>query len=394
MNVHSLLNYTLHREMGMAMKKKVAVVGLGTMGSMALWQLAKKGIDVTGFEQFGIGHDRSAVGGESRLFRTAYREGAEYVPLLRRSKELWNDLEQESGNQLLTLNGGLAIGKADSDNLKNVLKSIHDYNIQHESYDANTAQKLFPQHKFHPDDAVILDKEAGYLRPELAVVTAINQAEKHGAKIYRNSKIRNIQGSNEKTIITTNENKFAFDQVIVSAGSWVKELLPEYKEIIEPRRIIMSWFIPKDLSQFQKDNFPTFARTTDKFDFFGTPTLDQSMIKIALVGSDEPITSPDSLENNISVNEVTDQIEIVESYFNDINPDPVRLSAHMDAYTPDEHALVGRLNDQSSVIVMSGYSGHGFKLAPVMGEIASELVLNNQTKHSIQHMDPTRFNKI
>src|SRR5699024_1500776 len=125
-----------------------AVIGLGTMGSMALWQLAEKGVSVTGFEQFGIGHDRSAVGGESRLFRTAYREGAEYVPLLRRSRELWRDLEEKSGNRLLSLIGGLTIGKADSVGVKNVLKSIYDYNIQHKSYDAKEAQQLFPQHKF------------------------------------------------------------------------------------------------------------------------------------------------------------------------------------------------------------------------------------------------------
>lgn len=377
------------------MSKKVAIIGMGTMGSMALWQLAKNGVDVTGFDQFGLGHDRSAVGGESRLFRTAYREGAEYVPLLKRSKELWQELEQESTNSLLTLTGGLTIANSESANFKNVLKSIEDYQIQHGSYDATEAQRLFPQHKFHSDDAVILDKEAGFLRPELAVVTAVNQAEKYGAKIYRNTKVREIDSSAEKVAITAADGKtYEFDEVVVSAGSWAKDLLPQYKKIIEPRRIIMSWFIPKDLTKFQLDVFPTFARTTDKYDFFGTPTLDQSMVKIALVGSQELIGDPDSLENNISLEEVASQIEIVESYFNDVNPDPVKLSAHMDAYTPDEHALVGRLENKSNVIVMSGYSGHGFKLAPVMGEIASDLVLENQTRHSINHMNPKRFNHV
>src|SRR5690625_978515 len=122
------------------MNKKVAVIGLGTMGSMALWQLAKAGVDVTGFEQFGIGHDRAAVGGESRLFRTAYREGPEYVPLLRRSHALWRELEKDSGNTLLTLNGGLTIAKETSENFKNVLKSIHDFSIDYEAFDNSEAR--------------------------------------------------------------------------------------------------------------------------------------------------------------------------------------------------------------------------------------------------------------
>ena len=78
----------------------VAVVGLGAMGSMATWQLAQAGADVVGFEQYGLAHDRGAIGGESRLFRMAYHEGAEYVPLLRRARELWGELAEATGRPL------------------------------------------------------------------------------------------------------------------------------------------------------------------------------------------------------------------------------------------------------------------------------------------------------
>jgi sarcosine oxidase len=71
------------------MQWDVGVIGLGTMGSMAMWQLARRGVSVIGFEQFGIGHDRSAAGGETRLFRTAYKEGAQYVPILKEAQRLF-----------------------------------------------------------------------------------------------------------------------------------------------------------------------------------------------------------------------------------------------------------------------------------------------------------------
>ncbi|MFA1820843.1 N-methyl-L-tryptophan oxidase [Virgibacillus oceani] len=372
---------------------KVAVIGLGTMGSMAVWQLAKRDISVTGFEQFGIGHDRSAVGGESRLFRTAYREGAEYVPLLRSASNLWRDLEKESGNKLLSMTGGLTIGKKNTENVNNVLTCINDFDIDHAQYTVEEARKLFPQHKIEDDDAVILDKESGFLRPELAVVSAVNEAAKLGAEIRRNQKVEAVEDTGEKVIITANSQKYEFDQVIVANGSWVSELLPAYNQVVKPRRIIMSWFIPEDLSKYQVDNFPIFARTTKEYDYFGTPTLDNSMVKIALIGSEEEIDDPDRLEHNVSTSEIKRQSHLVEKYFHDINPDPVRLSVHMDAYTPDEHAIVGKLEDSQNIVVMSGYSGHGFKLAPVMGEIASDLIVHGKTAHYIEHFNPSRFNR-
>lgn len=191
--------------------------------------------------------------------------------------------------------------------------------------------------------------------------------------------------------ITVNGKECSFDEIIVSAGPWANELIPEYEQIIETRRILMSWFIPKDISKFQVDNFPTFARTTESYDYFGAPTIDQSMVKIALVGSNEIIEDPSLLDHNISKEEIADQVEIVQSLFYDIHSEPVRLSAHLDAYSPDEHALVGRINDQSNIIIMSGYSGHGFKLAPVMGEIAKDLIVKGETEHYIEHLDPSRF---
>ena len=79
--------------------KRIAVVGVGAMGSMALWQLAVRGHDVTGFDRMGVPHDTGAHGAESRIFRLAYREGAQYIPLLKRSLDLWRELQVSSDRQ-------------------------------------------------------------------------------------------------------------------------------------------------------------------------------------------------------------------------------------------------------------------------------------------------------
>ncbi|MDY0406537.1 FAD-dependent oxidoreductase [Virgibacillus sp. 179-BFC.A HS] len=123
------------------MDADVAVIGLGAMGSMTIWQLAKRGVSVLGFEQFGIGNDRSASGGESRLFRTAYMEGKQYVPMLQAAKKLWRQLEEETGNSLLTLNGGLMIGDPNTKAIQNILESIDTFQLEHEILQGEKATK-------------------------------------------------------------------------------------------------------------------------------------------------------------------------------------------------------------------------------------------------------------
>lgn len=114
------------------MDAEVAVVGAGTMGTMTLWRLARAGITALGFEQYTIGYDRSAAGGESRIFRTAYREGPQYVPALLRAQQLWRELEAETGQDLLALRGGLMIGDASAGELGNVLACIEELSLPHE----------------------------------------------------------------------------------------------------------------------------------------------------------------------------------------------------------------------------------------------------------------------
>lgn len=135
------------------MDAQVAVIGVGSMGSMALWQLARAGVDAIGFEQYAPGHDRAAAGGESRIFRTAYLEGPGYVPLLQRALELWRELEHESGQPLLTMTGGLMIGREDSDAMRNVLASCEQFSLAHEVLDGEAMARRYR------------DREQAYRRP-------------------------------------------------------------------------------------------------------------------------------------------------------------------------------------------------------------------------------------
>ena len=128
----------------MAQSYDVIVLGLGAMGSATAYQLAARGQRVLGLERFGPAHDHGSSHGQSRIIRQAYYEDPAYVPLLLRAYELWEQLERESGERLLTITGGLMIGEAGSQIVAGSLRSAREHNLQYDILDAADLRRRFP----------------------------------------------------------------------------------------------------------------------------------------------------------------------------------------------------------------------------------------------------------
>lgn len=376
------------------MDAKIGVIGVGTMGSMTMWQLARKGVtSVIGFEQFNIGHDRSAAGGESRAFRTAYLEGSEYVPLLLDSYKQWRQLEQETNMNLLTLNGGLMIGNERHGSMKNILDCVYTFNLDHEIIDEKQAKTYYPQHPLKAGEFMLLDKQAGFLRPELSVLTAARKAKELGATIYRNKTVHSINPYSGGVKVKVDDKIFEFEKIIVTSGPWLKQILPIYENYFEVNRLLLTWFTSESMNQFNPERFPIFVRMTKDIDIFGVPTLDGHMVKIAPVSArgDGSVLNPNAMDRNVPMRDIEKLIQGVKTYLPDLIPEPIRVSAYMDGYTSDHNPLVGFVPGYENVMVMGGFSGHGFKLAPIMGKIAADLLLRGHTDYDIKYLSPERF---
>lgn len=370
---------------------RVAVVGVGSMGSMALWQLAKAGIDAVGFEQYGIAHERSAAGGESRMFRTAYMEGADYVPLLKASRRLWNELESETGQSLLTLNGALMIGPREDSRIANVIRSVEDFDIDHEVLDAAETMARYPQHQLEDGEISVLDREGGVIRPELAVLTAAERATALGAIIHDQTQVESIDEMSSGVQITADGKLYEFDRVIVTAGPWTARVFPQFSAHLVPKKIVMTWYLTDRVQEYTSEAFPAFGRVGGEIHTFGIPSLEGTMTKIGSVNTFGDVVAPDELHRDVDLAELDAINREVARCHPGLRSTPSRISVHMDAYTTDEHALVGAVPGSDRVFVLGGYSGHGFKLAPVMGEIAKDLAISGATSHSIGHLSPDRF---
>src|SRR5262245_32502769 len=225
------------------------VLGLGAMGSAAIYQLAKRGHRVLVIDQFLPPHDYGSSHGETRIIRQAIGEGEQYVPLALRSYELWREIEREAEKELLVVTGGLVLESQQSQTimhgrrnfLAHTTECARRFNIRHEILEPHEIRKRYPQFTV-ANELGYFEYETGYLRPELCIQTHIHLAERCGAKLKTNEKVLTIKphGSNRGVSVTTDRAVYAADKVIIAAGSWVTQFLePAYARHFKVYRQVM-----------------------------------------------------------------------------------------------------------------------------------------------------------
>ncbi|SEE29872.1 N-methyl-L-tryptophan oxidase [Ruania alba] len=375
------------------MNARIAVIGLGTMGSMALWRLAARGAHVEGFEQYGIAHPRGAAGGQTRRFSALSQSEVQNTPLALDALELWRGLESTSGRDLLTLTGGLVIGRPGTPALEQARESLTAHGLDREDLGTKELRHQYPQHGFRDGEEAVRDTVTGYVRPELSVMTAIGAARARGAIVHEYTPVLEVSERHGGGVqVRTHAGTHEFDHAIVAPGAWARRVLPEAAEVVQPRRVVQSWYLPRDVSAYQREVFPVFERVGD-VRAYGFPTLDQATVKIgAYLGREHPpVADPDNLDREITTTMVAQLREIVTTFFPGLHPEPVTLSAHQEGYTPDKRWIIGTAPDQPSVITACGFSGSGFKFAPTIGDILADLALDGGTSRDIARFAPDRF---
>ncbi len=379
----------------------VVVIGVGAMGSASVWRLAERGADVVGFEQFDPGHDRGSSHGESRIFRTAYLEGPGYVPLAQRAVSLWRELQEVSGLHLMHQNGALMLGQANSSVITRTMRSIAVHNLQHELLDEGEIRRRYPGHRVDPGEVAIHENDAGLIYPEDSIRAMVGRAEDLGARVYRNTKVDRVEAVNDRVRVTAGEIVCEARHAIVSVGTWLGKLLPELDLPLRVTRQLPAWYPIERPELFTPDRFPVFLR--DLADhvqvddviardstFYGFPTLDGKTIKAA-VHREGALTDPDLLNRTVTLDDVTEARSYVELYLNGVGTTPVRMQACMYTNTPDHDFLVGSPVGMPQFTLLGGFSGHGFKFASVMGDVAADFAMHGGTDYPVGFLSPDRF---
>jgi sarcosine oxidase len=368
----------------------VLVLGVGSMGSMALWHLARRGVSVIGLEQFEPGHDRGSGHGESRVIRTAYYEGPEYVPLVQAAFPLWRELEADSGVPLLTMTGALMIGRPDGELVAGALRSAREHGLPHELMDRAAVAARFPQHRLAPREVALWEEGAGLLRPEAAVRAATARARALGARVVTGTRAGSIEVGTGGVTVRGGGATYRAGHLVVCAGPWLAGVLPGLRLPLAVERLVMTWFRAAEPERFAPDRFPVFMHERDGAPAgYGLPSLDGISVKLGRHHGGRP-ADPDTLDREVTDADVAPNRELAAEILNGLGP-LTRASTCMYTNTPDDAFVVGPAPGLDGVTVLGGFSGHGFKFAPVMGEIAADLALGGRTAHPIAGFSPRRF---
>jgi sarcosine oxidase len=346
----------------------VIVLGLGGMGSAAAAHLAARGKRVLGLDQFTPPHDNGSSHGKNRVIRQAYYEDPSYVPLLLRAYELWREL----GPELLTITGGLMIGRPESEVVAGSFRSARQYGLSHELLDAGQIRRRFPQFTPTNETAALFETKAGFVRPEAAVTAHLDLAARRGATLRFDEKVTGVDG----TTVKTARGNYEAGQLVITAGPWLSEFvnLP-----VTVERQVQFWFEPTgDIGQL-----PIWIwETEDGSHPYGLPVM-EGAAKVAMHGNGAACT-PDT------INRMVDEVEVraMRACLCDRIPLlPGRLrEAKTCLYTctPNGHFILDRHPAHEDVWIISPCSGHGFKFCPVIGEVVADLVTRGRSDFDLR----------
>ena len=368
------------------------VVGVGGMGSAAMHHLTQRGLRVLGLEQFDIPHELGSSHGVNRIFRLAYYEHPSYVPLMRRARDLWLGLEAKAGEKLVFVTGSIDAGPPDSEVFAGSLASCLIHGLDHEELDSVEITRRFPGYQLAEDAKALFQPEGGFVLAEPAIEAQVRIAVSAGSEVRAREPVTSRHPTSEGGVrVETAAGVYEAQRLVITAGAWVGGLHPPIAGVAVPERQVVGWFKPHRPENFTLDNFPVFNLAADGGRYYGFPVFGVPGFKIGRYHHLEEATTPETVDRALHDRDEAVLRSVISQHFPDADGPTVDLKTCLFTNTPDEHFLIGALPGHPQVQVAAGFSGHGFKFAPVIGEILADLAHHGHTDHDISMFSLSRF---
>lgn len=366
------------------------VLGTGGVGAATLLALARRGHRAVGIDPFGWGHDRGSSHGQTRIIRQAYFEHPDYVPLLLRAYQLWHELQAEWGRQQLFFPVGLLqVGPADGEVLEGVRRSAAEHRLPLEWLASDEIGRRFPQ---LPDPGQLvgaLERQAGYLLVEQCVRAQLQLAIHLGAR-WHQGWVRQWQAHSHGVTVRTDQDTLTAGSLVVCAGAWADTLVGELALPLQVLRKHLYWFPTQDARLDAHAGCPTFLYELPGGCFYGFPRIDELGVKLAEHTGGTMVERPAAGDNE---RDEEDERRVTDfaGRFPRLGHWVHRHSRCYYTVTPDRHFIVDRHPELAQVVVIAGLSGHGFKLTPVLGEVAADLAIDGRTDYPVAFLRLDRF---
>ncbi len=323
-------------------------------------------------------HPLAASTDISKAVRAAYGPDEDYTTLAERSIPIWREWNRKFGTELYHETGVLFVcqqpmrpGDFEYESARVFEKHGHRFD-RFESTKFHQRFPAFAPERFHDG---FFDPEAGFAESGRVVATLVDYAKSLGVELRDNAKFTSLnEGDNSvKGVVLENGNRIDGDAVVIAAGAWTPYLLPSTKTFLHATGHPVFHLKPSEPELFVPERFPFFGADISTTGFYGFP-LNQGIVKIANHGGGREM-SPDSPERVVTADEERDLRVFLEATIPSLADAPIvytRICMYSD--TNDGDFWIAPDPERPNVIVATGDCGHGFKFAPVLGEIVADAV--------------------
>jgi glycine/D-amino acid oxidase-like deaminating enzyme len=360
-------------------KQKTIVIGAGINGVVAAIELRKRGHEVVLIDPGPLPHPLAASTDISKAVRAAYGADEDYTALAEQSREIWQQWNVEFGVELYHEIGFLFMRQRPmqpGDFEYESFKLLEQRGHQIERIDSKQLLERYPawNAKRYPDG--FLDLEAGYAESGRVVAALIQRAKSLGVESRENAKFRELDeaGDRVKGILLENGEKIAADAVVMAVGAWTPYALPFTRNFFRASGQPVFHLKPEKPELFTPERFPIFGADISTTGYYGFPLNRDGLVKIANHGSGREM-SPDSPERAVTKEEENKMRQFLSDSFPGLADAPIvftRICLYCD--THDGDFWIAPDPERPELIIAAGDCGHGFKFAPVLGEIIADAV--------------------
>jgi sarcosine oxidase len=370
------------------------VLGAGAMGSAAAYHLARRGEPVLLLEQFALGHDRGSSHGAARITRHSYAD-PRYARLMLDAFRAWKELEADAGQNLYLRTGGVSLCPPGVDYVAQVTASLQAIGVPHRRMTGRELHWALPVFEVPDDTDVVFEPDAGTLAAARALAVQVELARAFGGErtqVLEHCPVRRIDLEADRPTLLTDAHRIVADRLIVTAGAWIRQLVPNFPVPVRPTRQQVLYFRPPDPATFAPGRFPVFFRKGegDLNDFYAMPDAAGLGIKVARHGG--PDVDPDDVDRTVGDEYRATVRRFLRSHLPTLAEAPIdRIEVCLYTMAPDEQFRVGSLIGRPDVLVASPCSGHGFKFSCLVGRVLADLATLGRTEIAINfwRIEPT-----
>jgi sarcosine oxidase len=370
----------------------VIVAGLGGMGTSVLYHLASRGQRVLGLDRFDLGHAMGSSHGLTRIIRLGYFEGPQYVPMLKRAHALWQETGARAGMKLMHVTGSLDIAPEGDEHVQGALRSCLEHDLTHEVLGRREIERRCPAFALTDRHIALFQPDGGFVASEKAIFAHAGLALAAGAEIRTNEPMLDWRATAHGGVeVRTAGGTYTAGRLVLAAGAWMRDLLPGRRAVLNPVRQAIGWFATRNPALFHESRFPVFILTVEEGNFYGFPLYEHPGVKIGGPHYGREPIDPDSPDRTPSAAQVSRMRDFLKRYMPAANGEPLTIKGCLYTVTPDEHFIIDQVPGVPQAIALSPCSGHGFKFASVIGEIAADLATDRPPAFDLSNFAFDRF---